>query len=169
MPFRTPPDGQGPPGECRTLLATCTAPHTAAVIGALGTVFRINPTGKETILHSFTGTDGQNPYDTLLQDHKGNLYGTSSVGGSGNGEGVVFKIAANESKPGGREWRCGIGTSPRRCALRSASAERDRQNKARDGWARDSGAPAFHLTGRSPADSGRRAAVPAPSSSMVRA
>jgi uncharacterized repeat protein (TIGR03803 family) len=93
--FQDSPDGQGPPGECRTLLATCTAPHTAAVIGALGTVFKINPTGKETILHSFTGRDGQNPYDTLLQDHKGNLYGTSSVGGSGNGEGVVFKIAAN--------------------------------------------------------------------------
>jgi uncharacterized repeat protein (TIGR03803 family) len=65
--------------------------------GDRGTWNRIQnkPNGKETILHSFTGTDGQNPYDTLLQDYKGNLYGTSSVGGSGNGEGVVFEIAAN--------------------------------------------------------------------------
>jgi uncharacterized repeat protein (TIGR03803 family) len=50
------------------------------------------------VLHAFTGTggDGANPYDGLVQDPKGNLYGTTLNGGSSSacsgGCGVVFKI-----------------------------------------------------------------------------
>jgi uncharacterized repeat protein (TIGR03803 family) len=56
----------------------------------LGTVFKIDPNGVETILHSFNGTDGQVP-NGLIRDSAGNLYGTTVSGGIG-GSGVVFRI-----------------------------------------------------------------------------
>lgn len=64
-----------------------------------GTVFKIDTTGAETVLYSFTGgTDGKFPAGRLLLDGAGNLYGTASEGGVVNcdngihGCGVVFKI-----------------------------------------------------------------------------
>jgi uncharacterized repeat protein (TIGR03803 family) len=44
-----------------------------------------------TTLHSFSQTDGGNPYAGLIQASNGNLYGTTSVGGA-NGDGTVFQI-----------------------------------------------------------------------------
>jgi len=63
-----------------------------------GTVFKLDSTGKETVLYSFTGTsgDGANPYAGLARDAKGNLYGTTYYGGlescNNIGCGVVFKL-----------------------------------------------------------------------------
>jgi uncharacterized repeat protein (TIGR03803 family) len=59
-----------------------------------GTVFKIDPSGKETVLYRFTGVagDGMNPEQGLVLDSKGNLYGTTYQGGA-HGGGVVFKIA----------------------------------------------------------------------------
>jgi uncharacterized repeat protein (TIGR03803 family) len=57
-----------------------------------GVVFKVDPSGMETVLHSFSGTDGKIPYGTLALDRSGNLYGTTYEGGA-NGGGVVFKIA----------------------------------------------------------------------------
>ncbi len=53
----------------------------------LGTVFALNASGKETVLHTFTGgTDGASPNGSLLAV-KGALYGTTSGGGkSGKGQ-----------------------------------------------------------------------------------
>ena len=47
----------------------------------------------ESVLHSFAndGTDGFEPYATLIVDGKGNLYGTTSSGGAHN-FGMVFKL-----------------------------------------------------------------------------
>jgi uncharacterized repeat protein (TIGR03803 family) len=59
-----------------------------------GTVFKISKSGKEKILHSFTGTDGQYPFSTPLRDTAGNLYGTTSMGGA-SGNGTVFKLTKN--------------------------------------------------------------------------
>jgi uncharacterized repeat protein (TIGR03803 family) len=43
-----------------------------------GTVFKVTPSGVETVLHGFTGgTDGQNPYSSVVLDAEGNLYGTT--------------------------------------------------------------------------------------------
>lgn len=56
-----------------------------------GTVFKVDTTGKETILHSFAGRDGKLPYGTLVLNAKGVLYGTA-YGGGAYGGGVVFKI-----------------------------------------------------------------------------
>jgi uncharacterized repeat protein (TIGR03803 family) len=57
-----------------------------------GTVFKVDPTGHETILYSFT-YDGPLPnhYSNLILDSAGNLYGTASRGGS-TGVGFVFKV-----------------------------------------------------------------------------
>jgi uncharacterized repeat protein (TIGR03803 family) len=63
-----------------------------------GTVFKLDTTGKETVLHSFTGkADGAYPDAGLVRDAAGNLYGTTSSGGDlacggGGGCGVVFKL-----------------------------------------------------------------------------
>jgi uncharacterized repeat protein (TIGR03803 family) len=57
-----------------------------------GTVFKLSKSGKESVLYSFTGLDGENPYlGFLLMDAKGNLYGTTSYGGS-DGYGTVWKL-----------------------------------------------------------------------------
>ena len=57
-----------------------------------GTVFKIDPHGKETVLHRFALTDGANPYAGLVRDAKsGALYGVTSSGG-GPGQGVAFKL-----------------------------------------------------------------------------
>jgi uncharacterized repeat protein (TIGR03803 family) len=57
-----------------------------------GTVYEVDTAGNETVLYSFSGgADGGNPYAGLLGDSSGNLYGTTSSGGTGGG-GVVFKL-----------------------------------------------------------------------------
>jgi uncharacterized repeat protein (TIGR03803 family) len=58
-----------------------------------GTVFEIDSTGKETVLHSFTGgADGGNPQAGLVLDQMGNLYGTTQRGGTYL-KGTVFKLS----------------------------------------------------------------------------
>jgi uncharacterized repeat protein (TIGR03803 family) len=60
-----------------------------------GTVFKVDPTGKKTILYSFTGsTDGAYPMAGVVLDAEGNLYGTTWLGGLQNfgGYGTVFKV-----------------------------------------------------------------------------
>jgi len=58
-----------------------------------GTVFKIDTTEKETILHSFAGPDGSNP-SSLLELAGGAIYGTTSSGGA-NSDGTVFEMSAN--------------------------------------------------------------------------
>src|ERR1700733_3283214 len=65
-----------------------------------GTVFRLDSTQKETVLHSFVGnTDGALPFSGLVRDAAGNLYGTTAEGGGSCACGVVFKVnhAADET------------------------------------------------------------------------
>jgi len=64
-----------------------------------GVVFKVDPTGHETVLYSFTGgADGGQPLAGLMLDSAGNLYGTTAGGGIGGcdywavGCGVVFKL-----------------------------------------------------------------------------
>jgi uncharacterized repeat protein (TIGR03803 family) len=66
-----------------------------------GVVFELSHTESgwvETILHSFTDSDGAQPFGGLIFDSAGNLYGTTSSGGSGNG-GTVFELS-----PSGGSW-----------------------------------------------------------------
>jgi uncharacterized repeat protein (TIGR03803 family) len=62
-----------------------------------GTVFELGPSGKETVLHSFTGgPDGAFPSAGVAIDASGNLYGAAGYGGAkcygSNTCGVVFKL-----------------------------------------------------------------------------
>src|SRR5579872_3382019 len=58
----------------------------------LGTVFKVDKTGKETVLYSFTGKpDGEHVSRNLLPDMAGNLYGVAYEGGA-SGFGAVFKM-----------------------------------------------------------------------------
>jgi uncharacterized repeat protein (TIGR03803 family) len=56
-----------------------------------GTIFKVDTSGKETLLYTFYGPYGQNPHGRLTMDEAGNLYGTTSEGGA-FGYGTVFKL-----------------------------------------------------------------------------
>lgn len=57
-----------------------------------GVVFKLNAAGREIILHTFAGgTDGGYPYAGLVMDEKGNLYGTTYMGGA-SGQGTIFRV-----------------------------------------------------------------------------
>jgi uncharacterized repeat protein (TIGR03803 family) len=58
-----------------------------------GTVFKLDASGTETVLYSFTGKSGLAPYGDLVLDAQGNLYGTTTRGGA-YGLGTVFKVDA---------------------------------------------------------------------------
>ncbi|HWW14427.1 MAG TPA: choice-of-anchor tandem repeat GloVer-containing protein [Candidatus Dormibacteraeota bacterium] len=71
-----------------------------------GVVFKIDTTGKQTTLYTFTGgADGQWPATPLVRDSAGNLYGVTESGGDLNcgkphvGCGTVYKVtpAGNKS------------------------------------------------------------------------
>ena len=57
----------------------------------VGTIFRIDPSGGLTTVHSFAYADGANPAAALVQADDGNLYGTTTRGGQ-NGLGTVFRM-----------------------------------------------------------------------------
>ena len=66
-----------------------------------GVVFKLAPhtdgSWTESILHQFTNNtviDGNGPASNLIFDAAGNLYGTTTTGGTG-GDGVVFKLTPN--------------------------------------------------------------------------
>ena len=67
-----------------------------------GTVFKLTHTGNswsESLLYSFSGgNDGSFPENGVVLDSAGNLYGTTSAGGS-NGYGTVFELS-----PSGGGW-----------------------------------------------------------------
>lgn len=72
--------------------------------GGVGTVFRLAPNSKgewtESVIYTFSfyGTPGRSPQTDLVFDNQGNLYGTTSNGGSGggcfgdSGCGAVFEL-----------------------------------------------------------------------------
>ena len=67
-----------------------------------GGVFELTPSPSgwtETVLYSFTdGSDGTNPVGGLILDSAGNLYGSTTHGGTGGG-GTIFELS-----PSGSDW-----------------------------------------------------------------
>ena len=56
-----------------------------------GTIYKIDRSGKFTVLYSFTGgADGATPTGSVIFDSNGNLYGVGS--GGGNGYGIIYEI-----------------------------------------------------------------------------
>ena len=64
-----------------------------------GTVYKLTHakgSWKETVVYSFKGTsDGGAPISTLVSDSAGNLYGTTSAGGTNCDCGEIFKLSPN--------------------------------------------------------------------------
>ena len=103
--FTGPPDGGFPGGGVivdskGNIYGTTSEGGTGSCDGGCGTVYKFSPSGKETILYSFTGAngDGKYPQGELVRDAAGNLYGTTYGGGTsgtacdGYGCGTVFKL-----------------------------------------------------------------------------
>ena len=69
-------------------LDSCSGGYTVGC----GVVFKLETTGAETLLHTFTGTegDGANPSGGVVRDTAGNLFGTTRYSAGG---GVVFRIS----------------------------------------------------------------------------
>ncbi|MGO9518613.1 MAG: choice-of-anchor tandem repeat GloVer-containing protein [Candidatus Korobacteraceae bacterium] len=70
--------------------------------GGFGAVFEVSPSGgsfTEKVIYNFQGaSDGDYPTAGLIFDNAGNLYGTTSDGGTGGG-GTVFELT-----PSGGSW-----------------------------------------------------------------
>jgi uncharacterized repeat protein (TIGR03803 family) len=96
--FADKPDGAGPSaGLVRDPAGNVYGTTGGGGTYGFGTAFKLDKSGKETVLYSFTdGADGGSPQgDALALDAAGNLYGTTLFGGSsncGSGCGVVFKV-----------------------------------------------------------------------------
>jgi uncharacterized repeat protein (TIGR03803 family) len=91
--FQGIPDGMGPTGGViQDATGNLYGTTTGGGVGGGGTVFKLNKTtGKETVLYSFCTanncSDGLIPWAGVIQDTKGNLYGTTT-----GGAGIVFKV-----------------------------------------------------------------------------
>jgi uncharacterized repeat protein (TIGR03803 family) len=98
--FPKPYDGSSPGASlvfdtAGNLYGTAATGGNNSCANGCGVVFKLTPGsgGKWTynVLHRFNFQDGANPTDALIFDKKGNLYGTTTLGGAG-GYGVVFEI-----------------------------------------------------------------------------
>jgi len=71
-----------------------TTDPACSAVGGCGVVFRLDPWGRYTVLHTFKGPDGANPWADLYMDQRGDIYGTTTAGGDPTCNcGTVFKIA----------------------------------------------------------------------------
>ncbi|MBV9063446.1 MAG: hypothetical protein JOY77_11045 [Alphaproteobacteria bacterium] len=65
----------------------------AAFCSGCGTVYRIAPDGKESVIYAFQGdSDGAYPSGSVALDKKGNIYGTTAGGGP-DYQGTIFRIS----------------------------------------------------------------------------
>lgn len=98
--FAGQPDGANPRGDL--VLDPTGNPYGTTLNGGTanqGTAFKLDTTGKETVLHSFAGSpDGAYPVAGLIRDAAGNLYGTTANGGGSGGAGTVFKLDAGSTE-----------------------------------------------------------------------
>ena len=81
-------------------------------LSGYGTVFKVDTSGNETVLHSFTNVpDGAQPYARLVMDKEGNLYGTTASGGI-FGYGTVFKLDTTGTEIVLHSFSVADGTGP---------------------------------------------------------
>ena len=102
-------DGNEPTGgliadQAGNLYGTTTG---GGAVSSCGTVFKLDASGNETILHSFAcNDDGSGPWDNLVRDAAGNLYGATPYGGKFNC-GTVYKIDAEGNETILHTFTCG--------------------------------------------------------------
>jgi uncharacterized repeat protein (TIGR03803 family) len=63
-----------------------------------GVVFKVTPSGSESVVHGFQGSDGAIPIGGLIFDSAGDLWGATAFGGT-SGAGVVYELT-----PSGSGW-----------------------------------------------------------------
>ena len=87
------PKGAGPSaGVIRDSAGNLYGTTYSGGVSNKGVVYKVDTTGRQTVLHSFTGgADGGTPYAGVIGDSAGNLYGTTYQGGTAN-VGVVYKL-----------------------------------------------------------------------------
>ena len=57
-----------------------------------GGIYKLDRAGNYTVIHTFTGgTDGWTPYNDLVRDESGNIFGVTQDGGL-YGKGTIFKV-----------------------------------------------------------------------------
>lgn len=88
--------------------------------GQHGTVFKIDTAGNYSILHNFSGPDGESMEGGVTLDGAGNIYGTTFDGGA-NGVGTIFKIDAAGNFTSLHSMDCGVGCQPLGELVRDAS------------------------------------------------
>ncbi len=110
------PDGAGPYGRlvidgAGNIYGTTSGGGAGSSNGSGGTVFELSPNGEtwsETVIYNFCANghnyrcpDGAAPLAGLTFDQFGNLYGTTSMGGSAKaiGQGTVYRLS-----PGASGW-----------------------------------------------------------------
>jgi uncharacterized repeat protein (TIGR03803 family) len=82
-------------GSSGNLYGTTYDGGSASGTAGFGVVYKIDPAGSETVLHTFTGAaDGGHPGNVVL-DSAGNLYGAAGGGTEGGveGAGVVYRLS----------------------------------------------------------------------------
>jgi uncharacterized repeat protein (TIGR03803 family) len=82
----------------RTIARAATVALAIATVFALTVVLTTQSTQAQTfkLIHTFTGGgDGAASYGTFTMDQAGNIYGTASAGGRGNG--TVFRLSKKSS------------------------------------------------------------------------
>jgi len=96
------PDGAQPDGTLLRDNAGNLYGTTVTGGNGTGTIFKLDPTGAETVLYTFCSrancSDGATPVGGLVRDKAGNFYGTTSHGGTSGvlGYGTVFKFDTND-------------------------------------------------------------------------
>ena len=77
-----------------------------------GTVFKLDSSGNETVLYSFTGgSDGCRPQTPLIMDTAGNLYGTTTACGAYPSLGTMFKLDTSGTVTVLHNFTCSDGAS----------------------------------------------------------
>jgi uncharacterized repeat protein (TIGR03803 family) len=94
--FTGSPDGTNPHGTSVTRDSEGNLYGTTAAGGSSGdgTVWMLDTSGTETVLHSFAGSDGQSPFSGVLRTANGDLYGTTNQGGSSD-YGTAWKLSSD--------------------------------------------------------------------------
>ena len=70
---------------------------TGGGIGDHGTIFKLTPTAsggwRESVVHAFSGSDGELPYSGLLADPSSNAFFGTTVYGGKDGDGTIFRFS----------------------------------------------------------------------------
>jgi uncharacterized repeat protein (TIGR03803 family) len=101
--FRGQPDGSFPYGALLRVSGKLYGTTYYGGENGIGSVYELSPrqSGEwsERVIYSFqNGSDGNSPISNIVRDNAGNLFGTTSEGGSGSG--AIFKL----SPTGGGQW-----------------------------------------------------------------